>query len=57
METRNKEKGERRRRKKDWRSRTLENDYNEMINSYTEGDLIMLKIKRGRMITYLAFEI
>ena len=32
-------------------------DYNEVINSYTEGDLIMLKIKRGRMITYLAFEI
>ena len=32
-------------------------DYDEMVNSYSEGDLIMLKIKRGRMITYLAFEI
>ena len=32
-------------------------DYNEMIKSYSKGDLIMLKVKRGSMITYLAFEI
>ena len=32
-------------------------DYNEMVESYSVGDLIMLKIKRGKMITYLAFEI
>jgi len=32
-------------------------DYDEIIKSYSEGDLIMLKIKRGKIITLLAFEI